>query len=261
MASISEKYAPYAPAVNIVSLLHRLRERSWPDVLNHQELVRISLPEESTPRIIRALKFLGLINDDGRQTDHAERLRRATDDEYPEILADLLRASYSEVFTACDPSTASDKELHNVFRFYDPQGQRVSMIRLFLGLCQEARIVPEGTVSRTTPARQTQRTASPKSAERRKDTDPPKNDSSVVHGSSLPTSPENAADKASVNEKSSRYAMLYVLLDDLPKDGKWTQRKHDQWLKAVTAGVEYLLDIQEPENDSQNKPQQPELEQ
>ena len=256
MASLPEKYAPYAPAVNIVSLLNRLREKSWPDVLSHQELVRMSLPEESTPRIVRALKFLGLINDDGRQTERAERLRRATDDEYPELLADLLRATYTEVFTACDPSTASDKELHNAFRFYDPQGQRASMVRLFMGLCQEAKVVPEGTVSRTTPNRQVQRPVFPKSTDRRKDTDVPKS-SGVVRGSSVQPLPDDLADKAANYGKSSRYAMLYVLLEDLPNSGQWTQRKHDQWLKAITASVEYLIEIQELENENQDRPQQP----
>jgi hypothetical protein len=87
------------------------------------------------------VKFLGLVDSRGGLTEAAERIRRASTEEYPGLLAEIIRAAYGPVFTVVDPAQDSEVKVADAFRQYDPAGQREKMVTLFLGLCEEAEIV------------------------------------------------------------------------------------------------------------------------
>jgi hypothetical protein len=76
-------------------------------------------------------------------TDKAVALRKASSDEYQPMLAQLIKAAYEPIFVSHDPATATDIDLNNAFKLYDPAGQRTNMIGLFLALCREAGIAPD----------------------------------------------------------------------------------------------------------------------
>jgi hypothetical protein len=107
------------------------------------KLTALGAAEGNAIRVQRALEFLGLIDDEGTLTESARRLRKAHDDEYPSTLAEILRSAYAPVFEIQpDPEAANDIELANAFRQFDPAGQRNNMVRLFIALCQEAKLMP-----------------------------------------------------------------------------------------------------------------------
>jgi hypothetical protein len=143
MATSSERpIAPYAPLGNVLTVIRRLRERGIPVPVTKDTLTVLGIPEGNAPRTLQALKLLGLVAEDGGLSAPAERLRRASTDEYPETLAEVIREAYAPVFAVVDPATDTEVRVSDAFRQFDPATQRGRMVTLFLGLCAEAGIAP-----------------------------------------------------------------------------------------------------------------------
>src|SRR5258707_12403866 len=119
----AERGAPYAPANSVLLVIHRFRHRGLADPLTPSELVRVGVSEGNATRTLAALKFLDLVNIEGKRTENFERLRRASSAEYPELLADILRDAYGDAFQIIDPASASDIDINDAFRHYRPQAQ------------------------------------------------------------------------------------------------------------------------------------------
>ncbi|MBA2275802.1 MAG: DUF5343 domain-containing protein [Chloroflexi bacterium] len=94
---------------------------------------------------MQALRFLGLVDEGGNRLEGFEQLRRANTDEYPGVLAEVVRAAYLPVFTIVDPATDSDTAIADAFRGYEPAAQREKMISIFRGLCVRAGLIPAET--------------------------------------------------------------------------------------------------------------------
>jgi Family of unknown function (DUF5343)/IclR helix-turn-helix domain len=215
--------APYAAAANLLTLIRRRREGRLPEVLSLSELQRLGIPEGSTSRVLATLVFLGLVEEEGRQTANFARLGRATNDEYPKVLAEILQAAYHRVFEVVDPATANDVQLGDAFRCYQPEAQRRRMVALFVALAREAGVIPGGPIEPRT---------------RRKS------------GASKPVPPARTVDSAIPRtnpaptfDHQADYRLLVGLLDQLPADAKWTKEKRDRWLQAVTANLDLLIEI------------------
>src|SRR5258707_4923436 len=141
----AEKVAPYAPLANVVGLIRRRRDKGMPEVLNAERLAQMGITEGNISRNLQALRFLNLIDEEGRQTASFNRLALAKENEYPGVLAEIIKGAYHDVFTIIDDlNEATDVELNDAFRFYQPQSQRNRMIILFRGLCQEAGLISGG---------------------------------------------------------------------------------------------------------------------
>src|ERR687892_2002494 len=69
-----------------------------------QRLEAVRHLAEQRPPVAGGAWFSGLIDDAGRSTGYFERLRRASAEEYPAALADVLRAASRPVFKAVDPA-------------------------------------------------------------------------------------------------------------------------------------------------------------
>lgn len=226
------RQAPYAPVSNVLSVIRRLRQRGLPDVLTTQELPRLGVPEGNVTRTLAALRFLGLIDDENRRTEIFNRLGRASTGEYPEILAEILKAAYSPVFGIVDPAEATDIQLNDAFRSFAPQAQRNRMIVLFTGLCQEAGIRTGG------PPEERTRAKNPR-GERNT---PPQN------GRHRPPVTQSNGSRSSgpLNGTKSRYYVIHALVDSLPSSGEWTEGEYDLWLAALEANVRYLIRVVDP---------------
>lgn len=156
--------AGYAPAVNVIAVIDKLRGGTVTGPIDRDLLIRIGVKESLAKRVLNSLKTLGLIDDDGALRDEFKTLVNARPDEYRATLAAFLREAYKGIFAVTDPSTASPEELRNAFWGYQPRGQIDSMIRLFLGLCEEAGIVkpsPERTTRTTQRRTATSKTTTP----------------------------------------------------------------------------------------------------
>jgi len=227
MIAETTQAAPYAPVDNVLTVIRRLRERGLPERLGLGELQTIGIPAGNAPRTLAALRFLGLVDEDGQRTQALERLDRATTEEYPQVLAEIVRAAYTPVFTIVDPAQDSDIALHDAFRPYEPKRQRPRMITLFLGLCREAGIVPGGPPARRARTRRTQviKPEGIRSAEK------------------LGRPEVKQEEPAPTDSGGADYRLLAALMQQLPKDGKWSKARRDRWIQAISASVDLLVEI------------------
>jgi hypothetical protein len=132
------KFAPYAPPQAVIGIIHHYKERDVPERISTTNLLQIGVTESLLQRVTAAIRFLGLINEDGTTTDLFRALRYASEDDYHEVLAGVLNAAYKDVLDHIDLGTATERELYNAFIPFSPGGQRGRMITLFVALCREA---------------------------------------------------------------------------------------------------------------------------
>lgn len=141
MATLEEpSNRPYGPPSNVISLLGRLRSRNLPDKIDLEYLRDAAISEGTVSRTLFALRFLMLINSEGRPTDALKAIHTSTDEEYRAILADTVRLAYADVFEVIDPAKDPPSQILNIFRKYTPASQRGRMVIFFLGMCREAGI-------------------------------------------------------------------------------------------------------------------------
>jgi len=221
--------APYAPVHNVLNIIRRLREGRLPDPLTAQELERVGVPPGNAPRTHAALRFLGLVNEEGQRTEAFERVRRASTEEYPGVLGEVIRAAYEPVFTVADPAEDDETTIHDAFRHYQPERQRGRMVTLFLGLCREAGIISGGPIQRRQRVRRG-------TAER-----PPARTRPQV---AREETPEPSAEiPVAHSDAGIDYRLISALMQQLPKDGKWTRSRRDRWVQTMTAAVDLLIEI------------------
>jgi Family of unknown function (DUF5343) len=213
-----------------------------PNPLTAQELPRLGIPESLANRTLRALSFLGLLDEEGHRTATFERLGKASSNEYPELLSEIIKEAYKDVFTIIDPAEATDIEINDAFRHYEPHAQRSRMIVLFRGLCQEAGLVsgepPQSLKRPRTP------TSKPVSQSNGAKKPQPKSEfASHAEPYQVPIQPI-------IQPMSNQeFALLQGVISKLPMEKKWTQRQRDKWLQAFTANVDLLIDVVESDND------------
>lgn len=232
----TEKNAPYAPFGCVITVIRRFRERGLPEVLTVQEIVRIGVSEGNASRTLQALRFLNLIDERGHRTHIFDRIGRVPTSEYAEVFGEIIKEAYKDVFTIVDPAEATDIEVNDAFRYYQPQAQRGRMVTFFMSLCQETGLVAGGpplTRKRTKGVIGSKSSIASYSATLRK---------SQIE-SSHTTEAANIPNKGS-NFIDLEYTLLQGLLQQLPSNKKWTQERRDRWLQAFTASVDLLIDIE-----------------
>lgn len=136
----TEEKRPYAAAANVFGALNRCRTRNLPDKIDNDFIRLAGVPEVVLNRVSGTLRFLGLIDEDGKPTEILRGLAAAPDEQYREILAGAVRSAYEADFARIDPAQDSQKQIIDAFRPYQPRSQTQRMVMLFLGLCREAGI-------------------------------------------------------------------------------------------------------------------------
>ena len=236
MTATDNRFAPYAPPANVIGVIQRFRSRGLPDKLDNLELVRLGCASGNASRVLQAFKFLGLVDDEGHKTATFQRLGRASSDEYPEILAEILTAAYSPVFTILDPAEATDVQIEDAFRYYQPEGQRNRMITMFTGLCREANIInATRSAARQSPAKHTV----PKKTQKPANTQPTQEQQPRIHQPNLFTDADTAPHYIPQPQK---FKELIGLLDRLPNDCEWTDYARNKWLLAFTSTLDLIID-------------------
>ncbi len=152
---------PYGPVSNLKMIFDTWRDRSMPEKVDSEWLERVGLSPNLSPKNLHALRFLGLMDEEGYTTQVAHRLRGAAGEEYPSVLEEIVRKAYRPIFELRNPSQDSRTRLEDAFRNLEPQAQRSRMVACFLGLCSLA-LIP---LKESPPVRETaSRTVRPRPA-------------------------------------------------------------------------------------------------
>lgn len=137
---INDERRPYAPAANITAVMERVRRINLPDLIDTDFLRVTAIPEASLGRVAYALRFLRLIEANGRPSDRLRAMARASEDEYRELLEAVVREAYAPDLARVDPSLDTQAQIVSAFQRYEPRSQTMRMVMLFLGLCRAAGI-------------------------------------------------------------------------------------------------------------------------
>lgn len=228
MAVTPEKSGPYAPGATIIQVIKRYRDRGLPAPIDSEALARAGVVSDSLlPRVLQTLQTLDLITDNGTPTPAFEGIRKAPEAEYKARLTEWLNSAYADVLQFVDPSSATEIEVRDAFRNYNPIGQQPRMASLFLALYAEAGV---RAVERSAQTRPSARTATPRKP-------------ATVRGLAL-----KQADKkhGAARAPGSLPPMLLTLLNDLPEQGrKWTKEDRDKVVDMFVKILDYHYKVVE----------------
>ena len=132
---------PYAAPSNVIAVLSRARSRNLPEYISNDFLRLADVPETVYGRVIQALRFLGMVTEDGRPSEMLRAISAAPESEYRDLLGATLHTAYADDFERVDPTQDTQSKIQDAFKPYLPRSQTQRMVMLFLGLCREAGIL------------------------------------------------------------------------------------------------------------------------
>lgn len=244
MPNLPENFAPYAPANNIIDIIKHFRDRGLPEVLTQKEFSRLNIPDGNIGRVTQTLRFLGLIDEDGRRTATFSELGKASTEQYTAVLANIVRDAYHVLLTYVDPVVDDEMKIMDQFRHFEPQSVRTRMVALFMALCREAKIIESSNDSNSlfsVPRKPSTSGSMSVRSHKRKSAG-----SSVEPIDSPPIERQVRSPVAQNDWSDSRYHLLHGLIKELPESGTWTKEEHTRWAGAMTALTNYLVREIEP---------------
>ena len=137
---------PYTSYRTFKTFIEDLREQGVPSRIDRSVLTRFSGVVGS--QLMHALRFLGLMEDDGRPTQRLKELMKAHDaGHWPEKLLELLREEYAPMF-AIDLETATPSHFNEAFRRAFPAADAVvqKCVTFFLYAANDAGVKVSGRV-------------------------------------------------------------------------------------------------------------------
>lgn len=133
--------APYAPVSALEEFFNKMRNVAVPARVDQRFLQKLSIAAGNEWALLSALKFLGVIDSQGRPT-HAYRLLQSSD-RFQDTLRHLVQTAYEPVFNAGGLAMSQD-DLVNFFRVTSSPSQQRNAARFFRAVCRMAGIEEEG---------------------------------------------------------------------------------------------------------------------
>jgi hypothetical protein len=213
----SPRTAPYTSYRTLRTFIEDLREHGVPSRIDRSVLTRFSSVVGG--QLMHALRFLGLIDDEGRTTQRLSELVIARGEaQWPETLSQLLRRAYAPIF-AIDLETATPSHFSATFRKAFPAAEAVvqKCVTFFLYAAGDAGVkisgrILKGRKPRSLAPRRTSRLA----PVRAKDV------------GAAPSGPEPAA-FPSLGEKPSEILFMHLdpnVMDEEQQAAVWTLMKY-----------------------------------
>jgi len=131
-------YVPYSTLFNFISDLH---EHPLPSHIDKSMMTKMSGSGQSA--MIAAFKSLKLVNSNSEPTEVLKNLVESPPDEYEKILAEIVKSTYSFLFTNdFDIKSTTSKQVETKFRdFVGASGSTLTKcITFFLAAAQAAKI-------------------------------------------------------------------------------------------------------------------------
>ena len=131
---------PYGNVTWYRKFFELLRTRSFDKF--DKEIIELNIVKRANATMLfNGLRFLGLVEDDGKVTGKFESLRRKGD-EFQQNLEQVVKEAYSHLFSKVVVSKAKPQTLFNYFAEYYKYGEKTATLssKIFTYLCQEAGI-------------------------------------------------------------------------------------------------------------------------
>jgi len=230
--------APYNSAPATVAVIERFRAGTLQTPVTLDVLRRAGVHESLVRRTHKALRLLELIDENGQPTEQFKVLAKVRPDEYKDAFAGYLRSVYKDVFTYTDPADGDTAAITNAFWGYKPPGQRETMVRLFLGLCEYAGLIPEQKRERPAPSPRKPKDATTATRSRKRGDQggeqqqqpppPPEHKEQPPPTPPAPPVPLDGIDPA-----------LVVWFQKIPQSGSpWAKDEKERWFTALRAMVD-----------------------
>jgi hypothetical protein len=136
----ADNQAPYASPENVERVLDRVQKSGLKGKIDTDFLTQLGINDTMIPRTLRALEFLGLIENDGTATATLNQFIVSDEEGGKAVLREALQTAYAMIFRAANPESDDRPKIFNAFRMMKPQGQWDRMTTLFLGMCRYAGI-------------------------------------------------------------------------------------------------------------------------
>ncbi|MGH7116913.1 MAG: DUF5343 domain-containing protein [Stellaceae bacterium] len=215
--------------------MHRRRQSSnsssvtgaLPTPLNPDVLARAGISASLIPRTLQAVQALGLIDENGTPSATLEGVRLAPEAEYKQRIADWLRAAYADALQFVNPAMATESQIRDAFRNYNPIGQQDRMVMLFTGLFREAGLGPERQRTGSAKPAATRTTTRPKAPPGSRGSSAPPANGGIDDGKQLPTP-------------------IAGLLSSSPANGTgWSRTTRNSFIKTFEAVLDFCIPIVE----------------
>jgi hypothetical protein len=234
------QHVPYAPPSAVVGVIRHLRNRGLTEPVTSSSLQAVGVSPGNAARTLQTLRFLGLVDDEGHITDTFKRLKTAGTDEYPATLAEVLNSTYHSVFNVVDPAEDEMTRIEDAFRLFEPSRQRGRMVTLFLGMCHEAGLVGDDKAPKVQSQPRQQRSSQNSTSQQGQR---PKSRAKPEHKAPPPEEPPPPR----FEDESHPYPLVAAIVKQLPKNGRWTEKRRTLWMKAMESAVNLAVEVEEPE--------------
>ena len=126
---------PYARLTGVTQFMNFVREPGWkPDVVNVDLLKTLDIAKGKEREAVSALKFLGIISDDGTPTEEFDNLKQ----DFTGTINRLVRDKYQELFRLLPVNLINQSRLVKFFGLSADTSEYQA--KLFAWFCEQAGI-------------------------------------------------------------------------------------------------------------------------
>lgn len=135
----AKRNAPYVAAKALNSFFERIKFVSTPEKIDSGLLLDYGIPKGNVFALISAIKFLGLVDEEGIPTPAFKSLQ-VTGEEFITALKKIIYDAYSDLFSKLDISKDSRDHIRNYFARNYSNAKAGDSANIFLSLCRMAQI-------------------------------------------------------------------------------------------------------------------------